>query len=158
MAFADSKLVSSKLLSLSLRVDVPDSSGDWARLLLQPLQAGGATRPCFQRAWGLGSATAAARPALTLSWGGAGELSGLPGRQQAHHGRGGRLDLRGRRLKDTCGGQWGPARLPVPAAPSPLFINEYSSTERESWLQKCLDTQILSDFSAFKTWKEVCFS
>ena len=74
-------------------------------LLLQPSQAGGATRPCLQRPWGLGSATAAARPAVTLSWGGAGERSGPPGRQRAHRGRGGRMDLRRRRWGDARGGQ-----------------------------------------------------
>lgn len=76
MAFADYKLATGLLLSL----DVLDSSGVWARLLPQPSQAGGATKPCMQTAWGLGSSTAAARPSLTLSRGGAGELSGPPGR------------------------------------------------------------------------------
>lgn len=44
MAFADYDLATSLLLSL----DIPGSSGVWARLLLQPSQAGGATRPCLQ--------------------------------------------------------------------------------------------------------------
>jgi hypothetical protein len=44
--------------------------------------------------WGLGTATAAAMSALILSWGGAGDLNGPHGSQQAHHGQGGSLDMR----------------------------------------------------------------